>query len=177
MKKGGELMSVEMLLIDENVSASLKICFRQGVVATDNSRKALNLVILRIMMKLILGSAYPGSTVSGAEGVSQIPLTFRHPSLVTGNAPQETDIGSYRSQLFTATHYGTQYGSVYGATSLTSSQLLSTQGIGSSGYVPTLPELPKHASGSYVSLEQHIWSKGGGNTCIQISCLVTFSLT
>ncbi|KAG2312072.1 hypothetical protein Bca52824_023629 [Brassica carinata] len=131
-------MSVEMLLIDENVSASLKICFRQGVVATDNSR----------------------STVSGAEGVSQIPLTFRHPSLVTGNAPQETDIGSYRSQLFTATHYGTQYGSVYGATSLTSSQLLSTQGIGSSGYVPTLPELPKHASGSYVFLEQHIWQFG-----------------
>ncbi|CAG7910163.1 unnamed protein product [Brassica rapa] len=107
-----------------------------------------------------LGSAYPGSTVSGAGGVSQIPLTLRHPSSFTGNAPQETDIGSYRSQLSTATHYGTQYGSVYGATSLTSSQHLSTQAVGSSGYVTTLPELQKYASGSHVSLEQRLWSKG-----------------
>jgi hypothetical protein len=97
----------------------------------------------------------------GAEGGSQISLSSRHPS-ITG-APQETDIGGgYRSHLSTAaSHYGTQYGSVYGSTSLSSSQPLSTNGLGSSvldnrsGYVPTLPDSPKFASGSYLSPSSH----------------------
>lgn len=108
-----------------------------------------------------LGSGYPGSSASGggAEGGSQIPLTSRLPS---GAPPQETDIGGYRSHLSTASHYGTQYGSVYGTSSLASSQPLSsnTKGVvlGSSvldnrsGYVPALPDSPpKYGSGSYLS--------------------------
>lgn len=102
-----------------------------------------------------LGSNYPGSSVSGgAEGGSQIPLSSRLPS----GAPQETDIGGgYRSQLSTASHYG----SLYGTASLASSQPLSTKGVGSSvldnrsGYVPTLPDSPKYASGSYLSSSAH----------------------
>lgn len=106
-----------------------------------------------------LGSNYPGSSVSGgAEGGSQIPLSSRLPS----GAPQETDIGGgYRSQLSTASHYGAQYASLYGTASLASSQPLSTKGVGSSvldnrsGYVPTLPDSPKYASGSYLSSSAH----------------------
>lgn len=70
-----------------------------------------------------LGTAYPGSTVSGAEGVSQIPLTSRQPSIIICRKV------SCRSHLSTATHYR-KHGSVYGATSLNSSQPLSTQGVG-----------------------------------------------
>lgn len=100
--------------------------------------------------------------MSGAEGGgSQISLSSRHPS-ITG-ASQETDIGGgYRTHLSTAaSHYGTQYGSVYGSSSLSSSQPLSTNGLGSSvldnrsGYVPTLPDSPKFASGSYLSPSSH----------------------
>lgn len=112
-----------------------------------------------------LGAGYPGSSVSGGEGGSQINLSSRHPS-ITG-APQETEIGGYRSHLSTASHYGTQYGSVYGSTSLSSSQPLSTQGVGSSvlenrsGYVPTLPDSPKFASGSYMSPSSHGYGQKG----------------
>lgn len=88
----------------------------------------------------------------------------RHPS-ITG-APQETDIGGYRSHLSTAaSHYGTQYGSVYGSSSLSSSQPLTTNGLGSSvldsrsGYVPTLPDSPKFASGSYLSPSSHVYGQ------------------
>lgn len=65
-----------------------------------------------------MGSNYSGSTVGGPDGNSQLSMASRHSSMLASSA--EADGGAYRGNTSTAGHYGSQYSSMYGSSSLSS---------------------------------------------------------